>query len=159
MQPIHACLWFDSQAEEAANFYTSIFKNSKITTITRYTGAGPGTPGAVMTVSFELDGREFVALNGGPMFTFSEAVSFVVPCESQLELDPYWDALLEGGEASQCGWLTDKYGLSWQIVPQELLDVLSRGDAVTNERVMSAVYSMVKIDVGALEEAAMATRA
>src|SRR4051812_19096503 len=124
MQKIIPFLWFDNQAEEAVNFYTSLFKNSKIGTITRYGEGGPGPAGSVMTASFQLNGQEFVALNGGPVFKFTEAISFVVNCEDQEEIDYYWDNLVKGGTPSQCGWLKDKYGLSWQIVPRNLSQLL-----------------------------------
>ena len=158
MQKIHPMLWFDSQAEEAARFYTSTFKNSKIKTIARYGDAGAkasGQPkGSVMTVAFEIDGEEFVALNGGPQFRFSEAISLVVNCRSQEEIDELWSKLTAGGgEPGPCGWLKDKFGLSWQIVPAKM-DDLMKGDPAKSERVMAALMQMHKIDVAALERAA-----
>ncbi len=146
-------LWFDHQAEEAANFYISIFPNSKITEIARYGEAGPGTPGSVMTVGFELDGQRYTALNGGPHFSFNEAVSFVVHCRTQQEVDHYWDCLLDGGSPSQCGWLKDRYGLSWQIVPEQLIELLKDPDARKAGKVAAAMFKMVKLDIGKLERA------
>jgi len=151
---IRPCLWFDNQAEEAAKFYTSIFKNSKITEISRYTEAGPGQAGSVLTVTFELDGAEFMALNGGPLFTFSEAVSFQIDCADQQEVDRFWAALTDGGEESQCGWLKDRYGLSWQVVPAALIALMSDPDPKRVERTTRAMFTMKKIDVDALERAA-----
>lgn len=151
MQRITPFLWFDSQAEEAARHYASIFKNSKILSISRYGEAGPGPAGSVMTVEFELDGEKFVALNGGPQYTFSHAVSFVVNCETQAEVDHYWSRLSEEGKEVQCGWLTDKYGLSWQIVPTVLMELLKSGDAEKRNRVMQAMSKMVKLDIEALK--------
>ena len=155
MKAINPCLWFDSQAEEAARFYTSIFKNSKIGTITHYGEAGAGASGrpkgSVMTVAFQLDGQEFVALNGGPHFKFSEAISFMVNCETQKEIDDFWEKLSEGGEEGPCGWLKDKYGLSWQIVPAALGEMMK--DARRADRVMEAILKMKKLDVKALKEA------
>ena len=153
MQRITPFLWFDTQAEEAARYYTSIFKNSKILSISRYTEVGPRPAGSVMTVEFELDGEKFVALNGGPQYTFTHAVSFVVNCETQAEVDHYWSRLSEGGKEVQCGWLTDKYGLSWQIVPAVLMELLKSGDAEKRNRVMRAILKMVKLDIAALERA------
>jgi predicted 3-demethylubiquinone-9 3-methyltransferase (glyoxalase superfamily) len=147
-------LWFDTQAEEAANFYASIFKNSKVGKITRYGDAGPGPKGRVMTVAFELDGQEFTALNGGPHFKFSEAISFSVPCRTQEEVDTFWEKLTEGGQESQCGWLKDKYGLSWQINPTILAELLSDPDPRKSKRVMEAMLKMKKIDIAALKKAA-----
>ena len=146
-------LWFDNQAEEAAQFYTAIFKNSKINTVARYGDAGPGPKGTAMTVGFELDGQKFTALNGGPHFKFTEAVSFVVNCDNQQEVDYYWDKLLAGGAASQCGWLKDKFGLSWQIVPTILPELLTHPDAATSQRVMQAMMKMIKLDIKQLEQA------
>jgi predicted 3-demethylubiquinone-9 3-methyltransferase (glyoxalase superfamily) len=154
MQGISPFLWFNDQAEEAANLYTSVFKNSKIKTVNRYSDAGPGPKGSVMIVAFELDGREFVALNGGPHFKFTEAISFVVNCENQQEVDHYWEKLSEGGQKSQCGWLKDKYGLSWQIVPTALGRLVSNPDPEKSKRVMQAMMKMTKIDIGELERAA-----
>jgi predicted 3-demethylubiquinone-9 3-methyltransferase (glyoxalase superfamily) len=156
MQKITPFLWFDDQAEEAAKFYTSIFKNSKAGKIARYGEAGEkvsGRPkGSVMTVEFELDGQEFVALNGGPHFKFTEAISFVVNCETQEEVDYYWKKLSEGGKEVQCGWLKDKYGLSWQIVPTVLGELLSDKDAAQSQRVMTAM--LMKLDIKKLKHAA-----
>ena len=154
MQKITPFLWFNDNAEEAVKFYTSIFKNSKIGSMARYGEAGPGPAGSLMTASFELDGQEFVALNGGPIFKFTEAVSFVVNCESQDEVDYYWNNLLKGGTPSQCGWLKDKFGLSWQIVPTALSKLLSSKDPEKSRRVMQAMMKMVKLDINTLEEAA-----
>ena len=149
-------LWFDTQAEEAAKFYTSIFPSSRITDIARYGSAGPRPEGTVMTVTFEVGDQKFVALNGGPQFTFNEAVSFQVLCESQDEVDAYWSKLSEGGEEGPCGWLKDKFGLSWQIVPTRLPELLQDPDREKSQRVMAAMLEMGKIDVGALERAAAA---
>ncbi len=158
MQRITPFLWFDDKAEEAATFYTSVFKNSKIGKIARYDEAGEkasGRPtGSVMTVEFQLEGQEFVALNGGPMFKFTEAISFVVNCETQEEVDYYWEKLSAGGKEVQCGWLTDKYGLSWQIVPTVLGELLSDKDAAKAQRVMQAMLKMVKLDIKKLKQAA-----
>jgi predicted 3-demethylubiquinone-9 3-methyltransferase (glyoxalase superfamily) len=151
---ITPCLWFDTEAEEAANFYTSVFPGSKIGKVTRYGSAGPRPEGMVMTVSFELNGREFVALNGGPDFTFSEAISFQVSCESQEEVDHYWSKLAEGGEEGPCGWLKDRFGLSWQIIPKRLPELLTDSDREKAQRVMAAMLEMKKIDVAELERAA-----
>lgn len=153
MQKITPFLWFDNQAEEAVNFYTSVFKNSKILSFARYGEAGPGPAGAVMTANFELNGQEFVALNGGPLFKFTEAVSFVVNCETQAEVDHYWEKLSEGGEKSRCGWLKDKFGLSWQIVPTVLGELMSDGDPERAKRVALAMLEMDKLDIGALRAA------
>ena len=154
-QKITPFLWFDTQAEEAATFYTSIFKNAKIGTVTRYSDGGPGPKGTVMTVQFELDGQEFIALNGGPHFTFTEAVSFVVHCETQEEVDYYWEKLsADGGTPVQCGWLKDKFGLSWQIVPTVLPQLLATADAATAQRVTQAMLHMIKLDIGTLQQAA-----
>src|SRR5882757_9794724 len=147
-------LWFDGQAEEAVNLYVSIFKNSKIGAVSRYGDAGPGPKGSVMVVSFELDGQGFTALNGGPQFKFSPAISFVVNCETQAEIDEFWDKLSEGGRKDQCGWLQDKYGLSWQIVPTVLGKLLSGGDSEKSNRVMKVMLQMTKLDIQALEQAA-----
>jgi len=146
-------LWFDDNAEEATNFYTSIFKNSKILSIKRYGDAGPGPKGSVMTTSFELDGQEFVALNGGPRFKFTEAISFVVKCETQDDVDYYWDKLLEGGQPQACGWLKDKFGLSWQIVPNAFFKLVGDSDPEKVSRVMQAMLGMIKFDVAKLQEA------
>lgn len=153
MTKISPFLWFDSQAEEAANFYVSIFENSKILTTTRYGEAGPGPKGSVMTVVFQLDGREFIALNGGPHFKFTEAISFSVDCKNQKEVDDYWRKLSEGGEQGPCGWLKDRYGLSWQINPTVLGEMLSDPDPEKSKRVMQAMLQMKKIDIAALKRA------
>jgi predicted 3-demethylubiquinone-9 3-methyltransferase (glyoxalase superfamily) len=156
---ITTCLWFDSQAEEAARFYTSIFKNSRIGTITRYGEAGKevhGRPaGSAMTVSFELEGRPFTALNGGPVFKFNEAVSFVIHCGTQDEVDDFWERLGDGGDpkAQQCGWLKDRFGLSWQVVPEALFEMLSGPDAAKSQRVMAALLKMKKLDLAELQRA------
>jgi predicted 3-demethylubiquinone-9 3-methyltransferase (glyoxalase superfamily) len=147
-------LWFDTEAEQAAAFYTSVFPNSKIVEVTHYGSAGPRPEGMVMTVAFELDGQRFVALNGGPEFSFSEAISFLVSCEAQEEVDGYWEALSEGGEEGPCGWLKDRFGLSWQIVPTALPRLLADPDVEKAQRVMAAMLEMKKIDIGALERAA-----
>lgn len=158
-QPITPCLWFDDQAEEAARFYTGIFKNSKIVTVARYGEAGQevhGRPaGSVMAVAFELDGRPFSALNGGPVFTFNEAISLQVHCETQEEVDYYWEKLSEGGDpkAQQCGWLKDRYGLSWQVVPAAVIEMLSDPDPVRSQSAMGAVMGMVKIDIAKVRHA------
>lgn len=153
IQKITPFLWFDHQAEEAVQFYTSIFRNSKVQTVTRYGETGPGPKGTVMTIEFQLAGQQFVALNGGPHFTFTEAISFVVNCETQEEVDEYWEKLSEGGTKVQCGWLKDKYGLSWQIVPTILIEMLQDKDAQRSQRVMKAMLQMKKLDVAALEAA------
>jgi predicted 3-demethylubiquinone-9 3-methyltransferase (glyoxalase superfamily) len=147
------CLWFDTQAEEAARFYTSIFENSKITAITHYSQGMPMPEGTVLTVRFELDGQEHLALNGGPAFHFTEAISLIIECEDQKEIDFYWSRLLEGGSESQCGWLKDKYGLSWQVVPEGLEKLISDEDPAKASRVMQAIMGMVKLDVAKLEAA------
>lgn len=152
-QRITPFLWFDGQAEEAMNFYVSIFKNSKTGTVTRYGDTGPGAKGSVMTASFRLDGQEFVALNGGPQFPFTEAVSFMVNCESQEEVDYYWEKLSAGGQEIQCGWLKDKFGLCWQIVPAEFFELVSRGTQEQSDRVMAAMMQMVKMDLAKLRQA------
>jgi predicted 3-demethylubiquinone-9 3-methyltransferase (glyoxalase superfamily) len=152
-------LWFDSEAEQAAEQYTSLFPNSRITDVRRYGSAGPGAEGTVMTVAFELDGQPFVALNGGPQYRFTEAVSFVVDCETQEEVDRYWDALSAGGEEGPCGWLKDRFGLSWQIVPRRLMELLSDPDAERAQRAMAAMLEMRKLDIAALERAADAVTA
>jgi predicted 3-demethylubiquinone-9 3-methyltransferase (glyoxalase superfamily) len=153
MQKITPFLWFDHQAEEAANFYVSIFKNSKISTVNRYGEAGPGPKGTVMTIAFQLDGQEFVALNGGPLFPFTQAISFVVNCETQEEVDELWEKLSAGGKQQQCAWLTDKFGVPWQIVPTQLVTLLSDPDPVKSARVMQAMLQMTKIDIAALKRA------
>jgi len=159
VQRIAPCLWFDSQGEEAAKFYTSIFKNSKIVRIARYGEAGHEvhgrSAGTVMTVEFELDGQRFTALNGGPIFKFNEAISFQVNCETQEEVDYYWEKLSEGGDkkAQQCGWLKDKYGASWQVVPRVLSEMMSDPDAEKSGRAMKALLQMKKLDIGELKRA------
>ena len=157
MQKITPCLWFDDKAEEAAKFYVSVFKNGKLGSITRYGGAGSkvsGRPkGSVMTVTFEIEGQEFVALNGGPLFKFTEAVSFMVKCESQQEIDEMWSKLSEGGEEGPCGWLKDKYGLSWQIVVPEWDEMLRDKDAQKSERAMAAILQMSKPDLQRIQQA------
>ena len=154
MQTITPFLWFDTQGEEAAELYTGIFPNSRITEVTRYGSAGPRPAGTVMTVAFELDGHEFVALNGGPEFAFTEAVSFQVLCETQDEVDHYWSKLGEGGEEGPCGWLKDRYGLSWQITPRRLNELLADPDPERAQRAMASMLGMRKIDVAELERAA-----
>jgi predicted 3-demethylubiquinone-9 3-methyltransferase (glyoxalase superfamily) len=154
VQQLTPCLWFDTEGEEAATFYTSVFPNSEILEITRYGSAGPRTEGTVMTVSFELDGQKFIALNGGPDFTFSEAISFEVSCDSQEEVDAYWSKLSEGGEEGPCGWLKDRFGVSWQIVPKVLVELLTDSDQEKAQRVMAAMLKMKKIDLDVLERAA-----
>jgi len=153
VQKITPFLWFDSQAEAAANFYVSIFNNSRVLGISRYGEAGPGPKGSVMTVDFELDGQRFTGLNGGPHFKFTEALSFVVHCKTQEEVDTFWGKLLEGGQESQCGWLKDKYGLSWQIVPTILAEMLRDPDPQKSKRVMEAMLKMKKIDIAGLTRA------
>ena len=153
MQKITPFLWFDTQAEEAAKFYTSIFKNSQITQVTRCGDEGPGPKGSILTVAFTLDGQDFVALNGGPVFNFTEAVSFVVNCRTQDEVDMYWEKLTAGGREVECGWLKDKYGLSWQIVPTVLFEFLGDPDPVKSKRVMQAMMQMKKMDISALKQA------
>jgi predicted 3-demethylubiquinone-9 3-methyltransferase (glyoxalase superfamily) len=156
MQKITPCLWFDMEGEEAAEFYTSVFPNSRIVEVTRYGSAGPRAEGTVMTVSFELDGQRFIALNGGPDFKFNEAISLEVDCESQDEVDSYWNALTEGGEEGPCGWLKDRYGVSWQIVPKVLTELISDPDQEKAQRVMAAMLQMGKIEIAELEKAAAA---
>ena len=153
MQKITPFLWYDNQAEEAANFYTSIFKNSKITNIARYGDAGPGPKGSVMIVTFQLEGQNFTALNGGPTFKFTPAISLYVDCETQEEVDQLWDKLSEGGRKDRCGWLQDKYGLSWQIIPRALQQLMSDPDPKKSSSVMQAMLQMDKIDVRKLQEA------
>lgn len=153
MQKITPFLWFDGKAEEAMNFYTSIFSHSKIVSLTRYGEGGPGPKGTVMTAAFQLLGQDFVALNGGPQFTFSPAISFFVNCETQQEVDELWEKLSEGGEKQQCGWLKDKYGVSWQIVPSILGDLLRDKDPEKSKRVIAAMLQMEKIDIQGLRDA------
>ena len=154
MQKVTPFLWYDNQAEEAANFYVSIFKNSRVKNVARYPEGSPAPVGSVMTVEFELDGQEFVGLNGGPNFKFTEAVSFVVNCETQEEVDYFWDKLLEGGTESQCGWLKDKYGLSWQVTPTILSELFKDKDPQKSKRVMQAMLQMKKMDIETLKQAA-----
>jgi predicted 3-demethylubiquinone-9 3-methyltransferase (glyoxalase superfamily) len=160
MQKISPFLWFDDQAEQAAKFYTSIFKKSKILSVTRYPDIGQKIagrqPGSVMTVDFTIEGQRFTALNGGPAFKFNESISFVVHCKTQKEVDYYWKKLGAGGKEIQCGWLRDKYGVAWQIVPEELLEVWTRQDEGQRERVMAAMCEMVKLDLAELKAAAKA---
>jgi predicted 3-demethylubiquinone-9 3-methyltransferase (glyoxalase superfamily) len=153
MQKITPFLWFNNQAEEAADFYVSIFKNSKVNKITRYGDAGPGPKGSVMVVTFQLEGQEFIALNGGPMFKFTEAISFSVDCQTQEEVDELWNKLSAGGEPGRCAWLKDKYGLSWQIVPRILSQLLADKDPEKSKRVMQAMLQMNKIDIKRLQQA------
>lgn len=163
MQIITPCLWFNNEAEEAANFYTSIFKDASIKSITRYGQSGArvsGIPaGTVMTVAFDIGGQEFIALNGGPAFTFSPAISLLVNCETQEEVDHYWENLSQNGEIEQCGWLKDKYGVSWQIVPVILDKLLGDPDPVRAERVMQAMLGMKKLDIAGLQKAHESTDA
>jgi predicted 3-demethylubiquinone-9 3-methyltransferase (glyoxalase superfamily) len=154
MQGITPCLWFDTEGEEAAKLYTSVFPNSRIVSVAHYGDAGPRAAGMVMTVEFELDGQKFTALNGGPDFTFSEAISFQVMCETQDEVDHYWSALSEGGEEGPCGWLRDRFGVSWQIVPTALPRLIGNGDSPESQRVMEAMLKMKKLDIAELERAA-----
>ena len=154
MGGITTCLWFDTEGEDAARFYTSVFPNSKVVDITRYGDAGPREAGTVMTVEFELDGARFVALNGGPDFSFTEAISFQVSCADQDELDSYWNKLSDGGEEGPCGWLKDRFGVSWQIVPKALPELLGSSDPETSQRVMRAMLQMGKIEIDELERAA-----
>lgn len=148
------CLWFDGQAEEAANFYVSVFKNSRIGTIVRYSEVGHGEPGSVLTVEFEANGQKFVALNGGPQFKFNEAISFEIRCDDQAEVDHYWKTLTEGGgEEGPCGWLKDRFGVSWQVTPARLIEMISDPDQQKADRAMQAMLKMHKIDVAELEKA------
>lgn len=154
MRRIVPNLWFDTEAEEAATFYTSVFKNSRITNVAHYGEAGPREAGMVMTVSFELDGQPFTAINGGPEFPFTEAMSLEVVCESQAEVDEYWARLGDGGEEGPCGWLKDRYGLSWQVVPEGMYELLDDPDSARTERAMAAMLQMGKLDLAALQRAA-----
>lgn len=153
MQKISTCLWFDGQAEAAMNFYISVFKNSKVLTVNRYGQGAPAPEGTVLTATFELDGRQFTALNGGPMYKFSPATSFIVNCETQEEVDYYWDHLGAGGKPSRCAWLDDKFGVSWQIVPKQLMELMSGADPVATGRVMQAMMKMSKIIIADLQRA------
>jgi predicted 3-demethylubiquinone-9 3-methyltransferase (glyoxalase superfamily) len=152
-QKITPFLWFDGNAEEAMNFYTTVFKNSKIVSVSRYGEAGPGPKGTVMTGMFRINGQEFYALNGGPMYTFSPAISFFINCGDQEEVDELWEKLSEGGQKNQCGWLQDKFGLSWQVIPSVLGELLGDKDPVKSQRVMQAMFKMTKIDIKALKDA------
>jgi predicted 3-demethylubiquinone-9 3-methyltransferase (glyoxalase superfamily) len=154
MQKLTPCLWFDTEGENAAKLYTSVFPNSKIVEVARYGSAGPRPEGTVMTVSFELDGQKFVALNGGPDFTFNEAISFQVGCNDQEEVDAYWSKLSKGGEEGPCGWLKDRFGVSWQIIPAVLSELLGDPDREKAQRVMQAMLKMKKIEIEGLEQAA-----
>jgi predicted 3-demethylubiquinone-9 3-methyltransferase (glyoxalase superfamily) len=156
MQKINPFLWFNDNAEEAAKFYLTVFKNSKITTITRCGEAGPGPVGSVLTIAFILEGQEFVALNGGPSHKFTPAISFVVNCDTQEEIDYYWAKLTEGGREVACGWLEDKFGMSWQITPPILIELLSDPDTAKSQRVMKAMMNMIKLDIHAIKAAAAA---
>jgi predicted 3-demethylubiquinone-9 3-methyltransferase (glyoxalase superfamily) len=153
MQKMSTCLWFNDQAEEAVNFYTSIFQDSEKGNITRYGEAGPGPAGTVLTVTFKLNGQEFIALNGGPQFSFSPAISLVVNCDTQDEIDMYWEKLAEGGETQQCGWLVDKFGISWQIVPVSLDAMMTDPNLAKSNRVMEAVLRMDKLVIDELKQA------
>ncbi|MBE0701976.1 MAG: VOC family protein [Afipia sp.] len=153
MQKITPCLWFDNQAEEAANFYVSAFQNSSVTSISRYGDAGPGLEGSVLTVMFNLEGQDFMALNGGPVFQFSPAISMYVDCATQAEVDHLWNRLSAVPEAEQCGWLQDKYGVSWQIVPSILGELMQSGDPMKAQRVTEAMLQMKKLDIAALQAA------
>jgi predicted 3-demethylubiquinone-9 3-methyltransferase (glyoxalase superfamily) len=153
MQKITPCLWFDNNAEEAVNHYLSIFKNSKIGQILRCGEAGPGPKGSILTMTFQLEGQEFMALNGGPVFKFNEAISLSVDCKTQAEVDELWEKLSEGGQKSQCGWLKDKFGLSWQVVPSALIKMLQDKDAAKSATVMSAMMQMNKLDIAKLQQA------
>ena len=153
IQKISPFIWFNNQTEEAVNFYVSIFKDSKITSTSRYGEGGPGEPGSVMTMGFQLFGLDFTALNGGNYATLTPAISFVIRCENQEEVDHYWDNLLEGGKAMQCGWLTDKFGVTWQIVPVQLFKLMGDKDAAKAKKVTQAMMQMVKLDIAGLEQA------
>lgn len=152
-QKITTCLWFDAQAEEAAEFYVSVFDGSRVLNVARYGEGGPGPAGQAMTVEFEIDGRRFTGLNGGPAFTFNESVSFVIDCSSQEEVDRYWSALTDGGSEGQCGWLKDKYGVSWQVVPSALGQLLGGPDPEGSQRAMRAMLGMRKLDIAGLQAA------
>jgi predicted 3-demethylubiquinone-9 3-methyltransferase (glyoxalase superfamily) len=154
MQKINPFLWFDDNAEEAVNFYHAVFKNSKIGAISRYSDTGPGQPGSVMVATIEIEGTQFVLLNGGPMFKFNESVSFVIHTKDQAETDYYWNKLTEGGQESMCGWLKDKFGLSWQVTPDRLIDLISDPDPEKAGRAMKAMMGMQKIDIKGIEDAA-----
>jgi len=158
MPPVTPFLWFDTEAEEAAKFYVSIFPNSKITGVTRYGKSGPGPDGSVMTVNFELDGQRFTALNAGPQFKFTEAISFVIECQTQEEVDRYWTKLTAGGQEVECGWLKDRYGLFWQVTPRILLEMIGDPDPAKAERVMKAMVQMKKIEIAPLKQAYEGTK-
>lgn len=153
MQKISACLWFDHEAEDAAKFYVSLFRDSRINKVVRFSEAGPRPAGSVMLVNFELMGQDYLALNGGPNFTLTPAISFVVHCEDQAEIDRYWDALLEGGKAMQCGWVTDRFGVTWQIVPKIMGKLADDSDPARAARVARAMFQMVKLDIAGLQRA------
>jgi predicted 3-demethylubiquinone-9 3-methyltransferase (glyoxalase superfamily) len=153
MESISPCLWFDNQAEEAAQFYVSVFKNSRIVNITRYFEGAPKPVGSVMTVEFILDGKEFMALNAGPQYPFNPAISLMATCDSQAEVDEYWRKLCEGGQEVQCGWLRDKFGVSWQIVPKGLMEMYTKPDRAAAQRVFSAMVKMIKLDMAVLQRA------
>jgi predicted 3-demethylubiquinone-9 3-methyltransferase (glyoxalase superfamily) len=153
-QKITPNLWFDTEAEEAANFYVSVFDNSRIVAVSRYTEAGPREAGTVMTVEFELDGQRFIGINGGPEFTFDEAVSFEIECETQEEIDYYWERLTEGGSEGPCGWCKDRFGLSWQVAPTGMAELFADPDPSRAERAMTAMFGMKKLDIAALRAAA-----
>jgi predicted 3-demethylubiquinone-9 3-methyltransferase (glyoxalase superfamily) len=152
-QKIMPCLWYDTRAEEAVNHYLSIFKDGKINALTRYGDAGPGPKGTVLTIAFELAGQQFLALNGGPIFKFTEAISLIIDCKDQAEVDELWERLSEGGSKGQCGWLKDKYGLSWQVVPAAVIEMVQDPDPVRNTRLMTAMFEMQKLDIAALKAA------
>jgi predicted 3-demethylubiquinone-9 3-methyltransferase (glyoxalase superfamily) len=153
MPKIHPFLWFDTQAEEAANFYVSLFPNSKILNVVRNAPSAPGPQGAVLTVDFELDGQRVTALNGGPVYKFTPATSFVIDCQDQAEVDHYWNRLLQGGTPNRCGWLDDRFGFSWQVVPKQLFETIGGPDAAGRERAMGAMMQMIKLDVAKLQAA------
>jgi predicted 3-demethylubiquinone-9 3-methyltransferase (glyoxalase superfamily) len=156
MDIITPCLWFDTESEDAAAFYTSIFENSRIVEVGHYTDAGPRPAGSVMVVAFEINGQRFTALNGGPQFKHSEAISFQLPCESQEEVDHYWERLTDGGEEGPCGWVRDRFGVSWQVFPKRMIELLSDADPAVAQRAAAAMLQMRKIDLAAVEEAAAA---
>lgn len=153
MQSLSPCLWFDNNAEEAVDFYMSVFRDSGILSTTRYGEGAPMPEGSLMTITFRINGMEFTALNGGPYFTFSPAISFVINCEDQAETDYYWDKLCDGGKAEQCGWLRDRYGVSWQVVPRQLMALLTSGDMQKNARMMGALMQMQKLNIATLLKA------
>jgi predicted 3-demethylubiquinone-9 3-methyltransferase (glyoxalase superfamily) len=158
-KPIVPSLWFDNEAEEAANFYVSLFDRSRVVNVSRYSEAGPRPAGTVMTVEFDLNGQRFVAINGGPQYTFSEAISFQITCETQEEVDSYWERLTAGGSEGLCGWLKDRYGLSWQVVPEGLDEILTDADPERAKRAMECMFGMRKLDIAALRAAADAVPA